>query len=469
MSRTWLDTFDWRLYAAGLALEWAGDDAAAALTLRLPDGRLLRAAVPGLSPPVHVADLPAGPLRDALAGPVWPRALLPVATVTGSVAENRVRNRDEKTVARVLIDRPDTGAGWIAVSPLRGYEGAAARIARRLSRVDGIVAATGTPYDDALAVADRSPNGYRTSAVPKLQPETPATVAIAAILGNFAAAMYDNAPGVIDAIDTEFLHDFRVAVRRTRSVLKLTGDAMQPDLIDRFGAEFRWLGDLTTPVRDLDVYLLGFPDMAAGLTSADPRDLEPFRVFLRRHRATERRRLVRGLRSRRFQRLMTEWPAELAAVQDDSGPAIADVARRRVELAFRRVIKHGERITADSPGDMVHALRKRCKELRYLLEVFRSLHEPTAHRRLVAELKKLQDCLGDFQDGEVQREAVRAFAAAMMDEGRVPAPTVLAMGELAAQLDARQLRARAELVGRLGPFLSQKNRARIATLTGESR
>jgi len=69
----------------------------------------------------------------------------------------------------------------------------------------------------------------------------------------------------------------------------------------------------------------------------------------------------------------------------------------------------------------------------------------------------------------VQREAVRAFAAAMMDEGRVPAPTVLAMGELAAQLDARQLRARAELVGRLDPFLSRKNRARIGTLTGDSR
>ena len=51
----------------------------------------------------------------------------------------------------------------------------------------------------------------------------------------------------------------------------------------------------------------------------------------------------------------------------------------------------------------MHALRKRCKELRYLLEVFRPVCDKTAHRRLVKELKSLQDTLGDFQDGEVQR------------------------------------------------------------------
>jgi hypothetical protein len=38
------------------------------------------------------------------------------------------------------------------------------------------------------------------------------------------------------------------------------------------------------------------------------------------------------------------------------------------------------------------------------------------------------------------------------------------MGELAAQLDAHQLRARAALVGRLRPFLADENRARVKSL-----
>ena len=40
-------------------------------------------------------------------------------------------------------------------------------------------------------------------------------------LGEFLSAMRDNLPGLLDDVDTEFLHDFRVAVRRTRSTLKL--------------------------------------------------------------------------------------------------------------------------------------------------------------------------------------------------------------------------------------------------------
>jgi CHAD domain-containing protein len=112
----------------------------------------------------------------------------------------------------------------------------------------------------------------------------------------------------------------------------------------------------------------------------------------------------------------------------------------------------------------VHDLRKRCKELRYLLEVFRPMCAAAPHRSLVKELKALQDTLGEFQDGEVQREAVREFAAVMMEERAAPPETVLAMGELAAQLDAHQLRARGALAGRLQPFLADENRARVKAL-----
>jgi CHAD domain-containing protein len=102
--------------------------------------------------------------------------------------------------------------------------------------------------------------------------------------------------------------------------------------------------------------------------------------------------------------------------------------------------------------------------LRYLLEVFRPLCADGPHHQLVKELKALQDTLGEFQDGEVQRQAVREFAAEMMQEGTAPPETVLAMGELAAQLDAHQVHARAALAGRLQPFLADKNRARVTAL-----
>jgi len=58
-------------------------------------------------------------------------------------------------------------------------------------------------------------------------------------------------------------------VRRTRSALKLFGDAigkLSADELAFFAAEFKWVGDLTTPTRDLDVHLLA--DLPAGPVSA---------------------------------------------------------------------------------------------------------------------------------------------------------------------------------------------------------
>jgi CHAD domain-containing protein len=462
VSHTWLDTFDWRLHSAGMSLDYLNDGP---LILQLPDGTRLQAARPRKWPAL-LHDLPPGRLRDALAPVIALRALLPVVTVRRAVWESRVLNGDEKTVARLLAESADDGTSQLQIQPLRGYDADGDRIARLLGRVDGLTAATTTPYDDALALASRSPRDHELDRAAPLRPETPAPAAIAQMLAQFAAVIDDNVAGTITAIDTEFLHDLRVAVRRTRSILKLAGDVLPADLAGRFKPEFKWLGDLTTPVRDLDVYLIELDNMAARLTSADPRDLDPFRSFLVQHRAAERRRLVRGLRSRRFKDLMSDWRSTLAQVsaETNGGPTVGVLARQRIERAFRNVARRGRRITADSPSEQVHELRKRCKELRYLLEVFRPLCADRPYRPLIKELKALQDTLGDFQDGEVQREAVREFAAVMMQQGAAPPATVLAMGELAAQLDAHQLTARGALVGRLRPLLADENRARVKAL-----
>ena len=80
------------------------------------------------------------------------------------------------------------------------------------------------------------------------------------------------------------------------------------------------------------------------------------------------------------------------------GPAVARLAADRIARAHRRVFRDGGAISATSPPESLHDLRKRCKELRYLLEFFSSLYEPADHWQAVRELKALQDCLGEFQD-----------------------------------------------------------------------
>ena len=275
----------------------------------------------------------------------------------------------------------------------------------------------------------------------------PAVLLLASALSDFLATMRGTLPGLLDDLDTEFLHDFRVAVRRTRSTLKL-GRAVLPEAMrDRWEPAFKGLGDATTPLRDLDVYALDLPTMASWLVSANPADLVPFAAHLQARRIAERRTLVRELKSARFTRLLRAWEQELARLAesaDDVGRkhlSAGKWAKRSVSEVHLRVVRGGSVISAESPAVELHELRKRCKELRYALEVCEPVLTGGSHRHLVADLKGLQDVLGRFQDCEVQRHALRGFAEEMMATG-TSTGAVLAIGELIAHLGVEQDQAR---------------------------
>ena len=80
----------------------------------------------------------------------------------------------------------------------------------------------------------------------------------------------ENLPGTLEDVDTEFLHDLRVAVRRTRS-LQRQFKTVYPERLQHFRDEFKRIQQVTGDLRDLDVYLLDFDDLrdvAAGARCA---------------------------------------------------------------------------------------------------------------------------------------------------------------------------------------------------------
>ncbi|MGH3169966.1 MAG: CHAD domain-containing protein, partial [Trebonia sp.] len=331
---------------------------------------------------------------------------------------------------------------------------------------------------EALAVDGRRPGGFTNKVDPDIVAGMPSGQAVAVILLRLLGMAEVNVPGVLADIDTEFLHDFRVAVRRTRAALKLFGGALgRPAVVTRFAAEFKWLGDVTTPTRDLDVHLLDFEDMTRRLKAAKPDDLEPFRDYLRGRRARGSRALARSLRTPRYSELAREWRGTLTTLSDgvaakqpkSPGASAATLAAETTRKAFVKVVRMGSAITPDSPAESLHDLRKRCKELRYALEFFAPLYGPASYGRVVGDLKRLQDCLGTFQDNEVQIAEIRSLATGMLAANETPAVTLLAMGEIAAGLADGQAVARADFERRFGEFAGIGGRRRMsALLRGEA-
>jgi CHAD domain-containing protein len=522
--RTWLDTFDWRLYRAGLLLEYVTASRAGQLVLTSVGASAAGNPEPVVQPvtgwraaqPCLSDHLPDGPVTDRIAGVIAPRALLPLVTVATTTSVTSLLNEDGKTVARLLIERPVITAGHIgtagsttrislpprlSVTEVRGYPGPARRAARILALAPQVEpgAPGGSPekalLDEALAVIGTRAANYSNKVDAKITTDMAAARAVATILLTLLGAVEVNVNGVLRDTDTEFLHDLRVAVRRTRAAIKLLGEALglADDVLDQFAADFKWLGDVTTPVRDLDVHLLDFADMTAELKAAKPTDLDPFRDFLVQRRAREFRALARALRSPRFGQLTADWRATLTTIADGkprrpgqpgkgaakratpdrpaplaSAQTAGALATDRTGVAFRKVARRGGAITRDSPAESLHDLRKRAKELRYALEFFAPLHDKQAYGAVLGDLKRLQDCLGEFQDTEVQIEEIRALAEAMLGAQAVSrgaiARTVLAMGEVTAALATRQVAARDAFENRFAGFAGSDGQRRMAVL-----
>lgn len=473
--RQFYDTFDWRLYHKGITLEEEHSEDGRRLVMRdLHSGAVLR-WVDGVEMPRFAEELPRGPFRTRLEAITSVRALLPVAELQSQFHRLRLRDREDKTVARVGIEtaavsgnvHPQTLAKRLLVLPVRGHPAPAERVSRYAAEQLHLEAAAHSLLEDALAANGRRAGAYSNRLDVPIDAEERAQDAVCRILRQQLDAIEANLSGARQHVDTEFLHDLRVAVRRTRSMIGLLGEVFVPGDLAPYKREFRWLGSVTGPCRDLDVYLLAIEDYRSALPVDQRPALDPMRSYLQRRHAEEQRQLMQWLGSTRMRALLVNWREFLAAPDDDprlapdAGRPLRDVADEHIWAAYRKLRDRGRRIKRKTPAAKVHRLRIHGKKLRYLIEFFRPIYPRKKTRRYLAALKSLQHNLGDFHDFHVQKIALRRFAREMKREGLAPPETLAAMATLAEDLGRRQKRARTEFADAFAEFDRPRNR-RIA-------
>jgi CHAD domain-containing protein len=281
-----------------------------------------------------------------------------------------------------------------------------------------------------------------------------------------------NMPGTLEDVDSEFLHDLRVAVRRTRALQRELRGVFAPEPLRAFRDGFKELQRITGPTRDLDVQLLEFDELAEGLPADVAGDVAPLRRLLEDHLVVERRKMVRGLGAGPTRALLDNWSEYLdrlvesdESVRPDAARPVADVAGARIAKVYRRMVKMGSAIGDDTPAEALHELRKQGKELRYLLEFFASLYPASVVKPMVATLKGLQNVLGRFQDREVQAALLRSLGdeVASLDGG---AAALMAMGVLVQRLGVQQRLARELFAASFADFAAKSQRKLVAETFG---
>ncbi len=467
-----MDSFDWRLLKKGwLLLKTQACYSIVDIHSRQPIGRV--SADSGKPLRFHW-EFPESKVATHLGNILEMRALLPLGEVRKQWVDFDLRNSDDKIVARLTVETYDGGGRMEPVRqcrlmPMRGYTGEDKRVAACLAEL-GLQPVDRSPVLCVLTRKGLAPGAYSSKINITLKPEMPAAEAIHCIMENLVSVMHANIPGVRQDIDTEFLHDFRVSVRRARSLLSQMKGVLDAGTTANLQQRLKAMGGVTGNVRDLDVYLLKKKEYMAMV----PDFLQPgigklFRT-LQQKRRYAKDRMIRAMAAADFKAALSDLDAFVGSDPSAHADAprsslpIGELAKAVIYKRFRRIIRKGGHVSASTPDVRLHDLRIDCKKLRYLLEFFTSLFPEDQMKTRVKQLRQLQENLGDFNDLSVQQDFLIKHLQAIRPQAAQAVMTAAATGGLITRLHVARRQVRSQFLSVFSTFSAQTNQEQFKTL-----
>ena len=214
-------------------------------------------------------------------------------------------------------------------------------------------------------------------------------------------------PAVRLGLGSEPLHDFRVATRRMRALLRAARPGLDERWAEGLRTELGWLAGETSAARDLDVLVEEFLPRVERLGEADSEGGAYVLDGLTADRAAARAEVLAALGSPRYFALVERLVAEAGSPQL-AGRGLQMGALVRSE--YRRMRKAARRAGAEPDDAAMHRLRIAGKRARYAGELA-ALPDDRQGQAFVRAAKGLQDVLGTHQDAVVAEERLRALAA----------------------------------------------------------
>lgn len=233
-----------------------------------------------------------------------------------------------------------------------------------------------------------------------------ATIALAArrIVAVGLAPLRRQRDAVLASDDPEAVHDFRVALRRIRSALRVHRKGLEPAFEARVAPGLRWIAARAGAVRDLDVLATDTLPAIEGRLGASPG-----RAFVRRleyERALRRDSLRRALASRRYAKLIADLEGWAGSPESAPKPRrLRAFAARVLQRQHRRVVRVARRPEAATPRGR-HRVRIEAKRLRYALQGYASIFTGRDAARYEKRLGEMQEDLGRANDAVVARRCL---------------------------------------------------------------
>ena len=465
-----MDSFDWRLYQKNIFI----CRKRARYILEDGVGCELQTATGSRKKHPFWWDIDEGDIQTCLKSVLDVRALSEQFHISRIKNRYLLLNKDQKTVLRFSRvqnfikrvggpDEPRQLDQVVFLEPLRGYEKPVKVFSDLLQQSGAAIwSGKGSYVSEGFKLYDIDPEQTSSKFEVHLPAQGSVNEAVSSICLQLQSTMRLNLEGVNEDIDSEYLHDFRVAMRRTRSLLTLVKKHLSLEEIAFFKEELRWLGSVTGPTRDLDVYLLAKDDFKSMLPSILHSGVDSFFDELTEKRKRTLRVLRKSLASERFTLFMQKWEAYLTelAVREDLPAGLKSCRKSTAKIIrkrFEKILAHGHAINPASPDEELHSLRIEAKKFRYLLEFFKSLFNGDCVDTYLKQLKRLQNNLGDFNDLSVQIEVLGEYMGEIKSGDSQGVETGAALGGLIVHLIDEKDKVRKKFEKTFKTFSSAEN------------
>lgn len=302
-------------------------------------------------------------------------------------------DRDRERVGMTLSRLPsEAGVEWRLTLPL------GERVEEWEPGTNGLA-----PPDDIVRLIGSVTAGNPLVPGPPLSRE-PGALRLREMIETQRIALIAHDPGVRVGEDPENLHQHRVAARRTLAFLRAARAYLDPAWRQPLAAALRQLGDVTGPVRDLDVALAHLRDEVDRLDETDQLAKGVLLERLADELGSRRERLLEALDGSDYRLLLARlrFPPRLAEGVDEI--PLESLAKKE----FRRLAKLVGRLGGQPDQETIHRLRIALKRARYAAEL--AAPKGAVRKRFLADAGALQDLLGEHQDAVVAEQRLRGAA-----------------------------------------------------------
>lgn len=254
------------------------------------------------------------------------------------------------------------------------------------------------------------------------------------LLANQGLAVWQaNQLGALNSPDPEFIHQFRVSLRRLNTLFKV----FNPVLPDRFQKQWskrvKALSQITGDVRDLDVMRATIVQPVA--QSADPQVRSTISAAILALEG-EQQAAVANLEQLRYGAPLLLFARDLQELSTEDFPKnLPRFAEKRLAGLHRTAVKRLMRTLKSPTPECAHRFRIALKHLRYGCEFFAPLFDQEEMLRYAKTIANLQDAFGFINDFHValsrlpkliaQKTAAAELRAALVDWHAAQAQAVL--------------------------------------------